>query len=190
MSNIDIKKYEKVISAMGNVFGTKEIYAGTEFQVFNNAEMIQPVRSLKNEIETAVQKTGAEQLVFLQENERGITIHVLEEFIFASGRADMSIASTKILNELSVILKTIDNDIRIEGHTDNIPIGSSQFPSNWHLSVARALNTAYFLIEQGKINPDKVSIVGYSEYKPIASNISPEGRAKNRRVDIVILNNL
>lgn len=189
MSNIDLKKYEKVISAMGSVFGTKDVIAGNEFSIMANAESIKPVRSLKNEIEIAVQKSGAENLVMLQENERGITIHVLEELLFSSGRAEMTEASKRVLGELSVILKTLENDIRVEGHTDNIPIGTSHLPSNWHLSVARALNTAYFLIEQGSLNPDKVSIVGYSEYRPLASNDSPEGRAKNRRVDIVILNN-
>ena len=79
------------------------------------------------------------------------------------------------------------NDIRVEGHTDNIPISSATYPSNWHLSVARALSTAYFLINEQKLDPEKVTVVGYAEYKPIADNLTPQGRAKNRRVDIVII---
>jgi len=81
----------------------------------------------------------------------------------------------------------LPNDIRVEGHTDNIPINSSLFPSNWHLSVARALNTAYYLINNEGVPPDRVSIVGNAEFKPIESNETAYGRALNRRVDIVII---
>ncbi|MGE5497330.1 MAG: flagellar motor protein MotB, partial [Syntrophothermus sp.] len=95
--------------------------------------------------------------------------------------------SVGILNKLAAVIKTLPNDVRVEGHTDNVPINSSQYQSNWHLSVARALNTAYYLINSQGLSPEKVSIVGYSEYHPVKSNETPEGRRNNRRVDIVIL---
>jgi len=81
----------------------------------------------------------------------------------------------------------LPNDIRVEGHTDNLPISNSVYPSNWHLSVDRALSTAYYLIQTEGLSPDKVSVVGYAEYRPIAPNDSKESRALNRRVDLVIL---
>jgi len=86
-----------------------------------------------------------------------------------------------------VVLKILPNDIRIEGHSDNIPINTSTYQSNWHLSVARALNTAYYLITQEKLSADKISIVGYAEFKPLATNETDEGRKLNRRVDLVII---
>jgi chemotaxis protein MotB len=81
----------------------------------------------------------------------------------------------------------LPNEVRVEGHTDNVPINTFQFPSNWHLSVARSMTTAYYLIERHHLRPEKISVVGYGEYRPIADNISSDGRGKNRRVDIVIL---
>jgi chemotaxis protein MotB len=75
----------------------------------------------------------------------------------------------------------------VEGHTDDVPIATKVFPSNWHLSVSRAVNTAFYLITRHGLNPDKIAVVGYSEFKPLVENNSEENRAKNRRVDIVIL---
>ena len=136
---------------------------------------------------TVIKRYKFESSVTLEENERGIVIHIVDDILFSSGEAILSESSKTVLHELSAILRQLPNDIRVEGHTDNIKIYSQVYPSNWHLSVARALNTAYYLIESENLSPDKVSIVGNSEYKPIAQNITPEGRAKNRRVDIVII---
>ena len=112
---------------------------------------------------------------------------VFEIILFKSGNADLTSSSLLILDRLAVILKSLPNDIRVEGHTDDVPINTPNFPSNWHLSVTRALNTAYFLIHNENLPPEKVSIVGYSKYKPIDTNATSVGRANNRRVDIVII---
>ncbi len=82
----------------------------------------------------------------------------------------------------------MDNYIRIEGHTDNVIISNELYHSNWQLSSIRASNVAEFLVSDGNINPNRVSAVGYGEYRPLQSNDSEDGRAQNRRVDIVILN--
>jgi len=115
-----------------------------------------------------------------------LTIHLLERLLFESGSAELKPEAKAVLDTIAEILKLLPNKIRIEGHTDDRPIKSARFPSNWHLSVARALNTAYYLMSKG-VNPEKISIAGYSEYRPIAPNDSEENRAKNRRVDIVII---
>jgi chemotaxis protein MotB len=111
---------------------------------------------------------------------------LLERLLFESGSAELKPEAKAVLDTIAEILKFLPNKIRIEGHTDDRPIKSARFPSNWHLSVARALNTAYYLMSKG-VNPEKISIAGYSEYRPIAPNDSEENRAKNRRVDIVII---
>jgi len=189
ISNIDVKKYKEMTTAMGNVFG----HGGKIIQLQNqNTDGLMPNAAnpnakLLNELAGILKNDPAQEYVKYEENERGITIHIMDELLFKSGDADLNKNAIEILDKIANILKKLPNDLRVEGHTDNVPINSALFPSNWHLSVARALNTAYFLIQNKNLSPDKVSIVGYSEYKPIASNETPEGRATNRRVDIVIL---
>ncbi len=186
ISKIDSKKYEKVISAMGDVFGSRT-KIGLVTQKIPVPQAVLQESPLKAELAKLIQKSGYSKSIRLDENKRGITIHILDDILFSSGSADLTVGSLKILNKLSEILRELPNDIRVEGHTDDVPISTKYFPSNWHLSVARALNTAYYLIHDEGLKPEKVSIVGYSEYKPIALNASPEGRAENRRVDIVII---
>jgi len=93
------------------------------------------------------------------------------------------------LDSLARVLHDLPNDVRVEGHTDNVPISSPQYPSNWHLSVARAVSIAYYLIQRHSLNPEKVAAVGYAEYQPLVPNDTEVHRAQNRRVDIVILAN-
>jgi chemotaxis protein MotB len=183
-SNLDIQKYEKMLSAFGNVFGTEP--AKIKIDAIPDKVISTPLDKLKNDITQLIAESDTKS-IRMEENERGITIHILEDIVFPSGSADLKSTSKIVLKRVADIIKKLPNDIRVEGHTDNIPINSSVFPSNWHLSVARALNTAYYLIKEEGVNPDKVSIVGYAEYKPIESNDTPYGRASNRRVDIVII---
>ena len=186
ISNIDARKYEKVISAMGNIFGTEGNVVGLESNIINQ-EL--PSNNLKNELARLIREYNYQESIRFEENERGFTIHIMDDILFKSGSADLNHSSMIILSKIAALLKDVKNDIRIEGHTDNIPINTDFFKSNWHLSVGRALNTAYYLINNEGLQPEKISIVGYSEYKPIASNTTYDGRATNRRVDIVIIKN-
>jgi chemotaxis protein MotB len=186
ISNIDVRKYEKMISAMGNIFGNEGKVVGLE-NIIINQEL--PSNNLKNELTKLIKEYNYNKSIRFEESERGITIHILEDILFPSGSADLNEGSQVILSKIAALLKVLPNDLRVEGHTDNVPISSVNFKSNWHLSVSRALNTAYYLINNEKLPADKVSIVGYSEYKPISSNETFEGRASNRRVDIVIIKN-
>lgn len=183
-SNLDLQKYENILGAIGNVFGNDVKSLPTKV----NAEIISPnsFKNIREEVENLITTNNYSSAIKLEENSRGITIHILEEIVFPSGSAELKKGSLMVLSQLASILRKLPNDIRIEGHTDNVPINTAAFPSNWHLSVARALNTAYYLVNIEKLSADKVSIVGYSEYKPIDSNETPAGRATNRRVDIVI----
>jgi chemotaxis protein MotB len=188
ISNVDLAKYSKITSAMETYFGNKSnIIIKQNFSPTGGKVITSGIDDLKTRLADAIVKYNYTSSVTLEENERGITIHILENIMFGSGKAELNSKSKLVLNELAGILKQIPNDIRIEGHTDNIPINSMIYPSNWHLSVARALSTAYYFISERKLNPEKVTVVGYAEYKPVAENSSIEGRAKNRRVDIVII---
>jgi len=183
MSSIDSGKYKSVVAALGNIFGSE-----SKLSVINGDKIIPtPKDKLAEDLTKLIAMYNYNNSIRLEQNERGVTIHILDDILFPPGKATLSENSKLVLKRLAQVLKNLPNDIRIEGHTDNIPINTPQYPSNWHLSVDRALTTAYYLIKNENLSPDKVSIVGYSEYKPIASNDLPETRALNRRVDIVIL---
>ena len=186
VSNIDAAKYEKMMLDVGEFFGNEQFMDSN----FNNEliNLSDNQNTLKSSISKFIEEYNYSNNIRLIENERGITISIMDNILFESGRADLSDDSKPILGKMAQLLKTITNDIRIEGHTDNIPISTEDFPSNWHLSIARATNTAYYLMNDLGLNQERVSVVGNSEYKPITNNDSPESRALNRRVDIVILN--
>ena len=186
-SQVDSEKYEEVQTAMANVFGTQ-----TELVNYDNgnrtiSNRIVPIKTLKESMQTMINENGFGDAIRLSENERGVTVSILEDILFLSGESVLNSNSKSVLDKISGVMKALPNDIRIEGHTDNVPINTRLYPSNWHLSVARATSTAFHLMETNGIRKDKVSIVGYAEYRPLFSNDTPEGRAQNRRVDIVIL---
>jgi len=193
MSKIDSGKYAEIVSAMGGVFGKEKpgLLQGQMGMLQSAMPQLQNERQMiEKEIRDALGAGLKKDLVSVSQNERGITIHIMEELLFTSGSADFKAASLTVLDSLASVLKKIPNDIRIEGHTDNIPISSSAFPSNWHLSVARAVNAGYYLIQKHGLDPEKVSVVGYAEYRPLVPNTTDENRARNRRVDIVIITNV
>lgn len=118
-----------------------------------------------------------------------LSVEIVDKIIFPSGSDRISPQGKEVLKKVSEILKDVkENSIRIEGHTDNVPIGSKikeKFPSNWELSTSRATQVVRYLVDQG-IAPEMLSAVGMSEYRPVASNDSPEGRERNRRIEIVL----
>jgi len=115
----------------------------------------------------------------------GIVISLREAGFFASGSAELRTESLEMLQALAATLP--DQPIRVEGHTDNVPIHTAQFASNWELSTARAATITRFVITQHDTDPHKISAAGYAEFHPIATNATEQGRSQNRRVDIVIL---
>lgn len=118
-----------------------------------------------------------------------LTMDVVDKILFASGESKVKKEGLAVLKRVVDILKDVkDKNIRIEGHTDNVQIAASLakvYPTNWELSAARALNVAKFLQEQG-IDPKLISATAYGEYQPLADNSTPEGRAKNRRIAIIL----
>jgi chemotaxis protein MotB len=116
-----------------------------------------------------------------------LVVRFADQVFFDLGKADLKPEAIEILTRLGPLLKDIPNPIRIEGHTDNLPISTARFPSNWELSTHRATSVIRYLVEELGFSPDKLSAAGYGEYRPIADNETPAGRALNRRVDIVII---
>ena len=119
--------------------------------------------------------------------DRGVVIRLNDTMLFDAGSAIIKPQAQASLNKIALSLAKFKNPVLIEGHTDSMPIKSEKYPSNWELSTARAINIIKYLTQTHKLPPDRLSAVGYGEYMPIAENTSPQGRAKNRRVDIIVL---
>lgn len=126
-----------------------------------------------------------EQLIQVSSNELWLQIELKDSILFASGNADPSAQALAIFDEIAAILKNYSNPIQVEGFTDNVPINSARYPTNWELSSARASAIVKVLASKG-VAPERLAAVGYGEFQPIATNETSEGRAQNRRVAIMI----
>ncbi|MFH1763460.1 MAG: OmpA family protein [Gemmatimonadota bacterium] len=119
-----------------------------------------------------------------------MVINLPQDILFASGSATLGREGRETLSQIATVLGDFDGrSFQVEGHTDNVPISTTQFPSNWELSAARALSVVKLLVTEG-VPPDNVSGAGYGEYHPVATNQTTEGRRLNRRIEIVMLPNL
>jgi len=148
---------------------------------------------IKNEeLETSVKDNGQtstklSDYINIIEQERGLVISFKDTLLFASGSADLTPQAQVIISQVGKSLAGIPNFIRVEGHTDNRPISTAKFPSNWELSVLRASNVVHVFQSDSGIPPSRLSIIGYGEYRPLVPNEDSMSQSMNRRVDVVIL---
>ena len=126
-----------------------------------------------------------DDLIVVNNNNDKIEIEIKSEMLFSSGEARLKSEVVPVLSNLATIMSTFNNPIQVEGFTDNQPIKTLAFPSNWELSAARAASVVHLLMRKG-IDPNRMSATGYAEFKPVADNSSKEGRQQNRRVMIII----
>lgn len=129
----------------------------------------------------------SDRRVEVEHDERGLIISIRESGSFAAGSTDLSAPAQELLVDLGSALTDVSNKVLVEGHTDDVPIKTSRFASNWELSTARATNVVRYLLEHSSLPPQRLSAAGYAQYHPRVGNDTPENRARNRRVDIVIL---
>lgn len=141
---------------------------------------------LKQTLEEVIEQKNLADKIKLVEDERGIILQLHESLLFDSGKADLK-ATPDVLDALYIMVSSVSNSVLIEGNTDNNPINTKEFPSNWELSTARAVSVARFFIYEKQISPKRISVKGFGEYNPIVENDTPENKSLNRRVDILIL---
>lgn len=153
----------------------------SENAIIEQVEQLEELKVLFNEI---IKKN--ENIKYLQDG-RGLVLRLNNSILFDAGSADIKKDAIVTIDEIIDTIAKIDNNIIVEGHTDSTPIKNNKFPSNWELSTARATNIIAYMIKTKKIEPKRLSAVGYGEYMPVADNTSNEGRLLNRRVDIIIL---
>ncbi len=121
---------------------------------------------------------------------RGLVVSLRQAVFFQSGDAAVDPNTFRITDKLAAIIQALPNPVRLEGHTDAVPIHNSRFASNWELSAARSIAMLELLVDRGKIPRSRLSVAGFADTVPVSSNEDAEGRARNRRVDVVILNQL
>jgi chemotaxis protein MotB len=143
--------------------------------------------AVERRLTAALAKEIQRHEVVLRMNREGLVISLREMGFFDSGSAGLRPAAVAAVQRIVEVLRAQSNNIRIEGHTDNVPIHNAQFASNWELSTARATEMIRLFITQFNLPAARLSAAGYAEYHPAASNDTPDGRAQNRRVDIVVL---
>jgi len=146
------------------------------------------LQQIERQLATFLKERHLESEVRLRVERRGLVVSLLtDKALYRSGSAEVLPRVREILNEVAVYLRETKNDISVEGNTDNVPIHTAAYPTNWELSTARATNVVRYLVEADHIDPTRISAAGYGRYRPLVPNDTPQHRQLNRRVDIVIL---
>jgi chemotaxis protein MotB len=151
----------------------------------STAQEQESMQSVKQHLEDAVRPEIDRGVIGLHETPDGLVVSLQEAGFFDSGAAEVRSSELSVLDRIAAILP--ESPLRVEGHTDDVPIHTAQFASNWELSSARASSIARLLLLHRNVHAEKLSVAGYAEFHPVVSNDSAEGRARNRRVDIVLL---
>lgn len=144
------------------------------------------LKQISGEIQQAVQSLIDQDLVKVRQGKGWLEIELKASILYPSGSAALSEEALPVLRKLAEVLGKHPNPIQVEGHTDNLPIRSLVYPSNWELSAARAASVVQFFVQMG-LDPTRMAAIGYGEHRPVADNDSPEGRRRNRRVALVVL---
>ncbi|UCD77834.1 MAG: OmpA family protein [Desulfobacterales bacterium] len=139
-------------------------------------------------LQTLAEHRKLEQDVAVDYSSKGLVMRLSDHALFDLGAADISPKAVPLLKKVGAIIAESPYEIRVEGHTDDLPIKTARYPSNWELSTARAVNVLRYFIETYGISSKRLSAEGYAEYQPMVPNNSVENRAKNRRVEIIFLN--
>lgn len=213
-SQVDQKKFEQMAQAFNSAFqGNPSIFESvrtvpqpTESQPQTLDKVPSVLSTIGNERASNFQQETAQLLEakrkidkYIEDNnltggfgtmltDDGLLVRIKDSALFESGRADMVPAAREYATAIAKMLAALPQKVVISGHTDNVPINTAEFPTNWDLSSKRALNfMKYLLAQEPKLQPARFSAIGHGEYRPAAANTTPEGRAQNRRVEVLIV---
>ncbi|MEW6725517.1 MAG: flagellar motor protein MotB [Bacillota bacterium] len=190
-SNVDAKKFQAIAESLSGALGGEVIFENpliTQSEPATDANLrdLENLGKVKEQIEKLIAEEELVGTVTVNAEERGLVISIQNTVFFASGSADLTPYARKIISKVTTILGQVPNLVRVEGHTDNLPINTTRFPSNWELSVLRSTSVVHEMIRNG-LPPQRISASGYGEFRPKAPNDTEEHRQQNRRVDFVIL---
>lgn len=199
MSTIDNQKFRKAVSALNSIgiqgqSGNVNSNVGdsiSNFDIYNAIDVQQEMDNIYSKVKELVDSRDLSKDVQVEQVSAGVLLRFKDEILFDVAQADLKPNAKNTLQKLGEILRAYDKSIRIEGHTDNVPINTSRFRSNWELSTARAISVVRYFTEElpadQRIVPTKFEVSGYGEYHPIANNDSEQNKQKNRRIEITIL---
>lgn len=181
----ELNAVDKIVSLVNDSFESEEMITNDE-NIMANDSIEYRIEDIKDEIEKAILEMGLGEYVKIIERKEFLVLRFNSVILFDLSSADIRDSAKGVLKKLGNILNRLDNEIIIQGHTDNLPINTPQFPSNWELSTRRATNVVHFFIDNCGIEPSRLTATGNGEFKPVKPNDTPENRQQNRRIDIVI----
>ena len=149
-------------------------------------DIVRTIKDISKQLNKALGDLIANDDVIIKQGEDWLELEMKSNVLFYSGEARLETTAVPIIGKVANILSSSANPIQVEGFTDNNPINTPKFPSNWELSAARAASVVHLLDRYG-LDPSRMSAIGYGEFQPIADNTTEEGRQKNRRVVLVVL---
>lgn len=197
LSSVNAKKFEAMAVSLANAMGGGQsvfnnpgasIVPGVSGQDLNQElSEVDELERIKRELQAYIEQNGLSGQVTVNLEERGVVLSFQDVALFALGSAKLTPRASELIVKVGQILLKTRQFIRVEGHTDNLPINTREFPSNWELSVARSTSVVQELIHSLNFPPHRLSASGYGEFRPQEPNDSVENRQKNRRVDIVVL---
>ncbi|RJP77058.1 MAG: hypothetical protein C4524_08900 [Candidatus Zixiibacteriota bacterium] len=194
MSRMDLEKYKTMGQALRTAFvGEPGLpapgmgdgpYEDVEGGCYPDTSECYLTLRLEEALEGLEMEAGE---VMVEIEERGVVVRLMETLMFDLGRAELRPEARDLLGRIAPVLAQSGRPLLIEGHTDNLPIATAAFPSNWQLSAARSANVVHFLTRYGGLPEEQISAAAYADQRPVASNLTEEGRRRNRRVDVVFL---
>lgn len=203
MSNVDAKKLKAVNQSLRGVLsgvGHTRIIDDFNTDVTPSEDIIdleespetesninKGILKMYEEVTEQIQNEGLDAQVSVNVSNKGVFVGINETILFDPGSAEIKDSGLEVLNKLEGVINSFENDILVEGHTDDIPMHTARFPSNWELSSGRAISVVRYLTETKSVLPERIAAVGYGEYNPAVPNDSAENRQKNRRVNILII---
>lgn len=186
-----IQESNPPLDPQGNLIGERASLIASESskpEAPTPDEKMTPMDKVINEVEATMADLIQQDMLAIRRTDSGVEIELRTDILFPSGSATMAPKATAVLQQLADTLKPLSFPMRVEGHTDNRPINTAQFPSNWELSAARAATVVHLFMERG-VDPSRLAVIGLGEFRPVADNATEEGRNMNRRVLVVILSN-
>ncbi|MDR1741338.1 MAG: flagellar motor protein MotB [Synergistaceae bacterium] len=203
MSSVDAEKFKKALISLKGSLGVLRGGTATESPLEPNPPIeavttdqispgTSPQRVLDTQhvaytIESYLRKENLEKSIQVTVNQRGVTVSISDQFLFDSGSAVLKNDGKRVLYKIAALVRNVVPAVAIEGHTDGVPLNGGIYRDNWGLSSARAGVVASYMESEGAFAPEKLQAVGYSSYRPVVPNDTPEHRALNRRVDLVFL---
>ncbi|WP_055071310.1 OmpA/MotB family protein [Clostridium massiliamazoniense] len=198
MASVEEEKMIAMANALQNVLQGKKSDAIFDYNLSNGEATIISADEKEleqnesdytyEELKKYIEGNNLETLMTVEKNEEGVELQLSDSILFPSGTADLLNESKTILNKVAELILNSKTDIVIAGHTDNRPIKNNKFPSNWELSVQRAVNVVKYFTEGKGITSSRFSVMGYGEHRPIGDNSTEEGQRANRRVSILFKN--